>query len=59
MEPVREWLRRNVDDDTADNMMRLARRIPNTDVCTHTPDRTLVGVRYDGDYIGWSHGRTK
>lgn len=59
LDPTHEWLRRNVDEDTADNMVKLARYIPNTDVCTHTPDRTLVCVRYDGALIGRSEGKTK
>jgi hypothetical protein len=62
LDPTHAWLREQVDEDTADNMVRLAEYIARatchaTDVVTHTPDRVLVGVRWDGGLIGFS--RTK
>jgi hypothetical protein len=62
LDPTHVWLREQVDEKTADNMVSLAEYIARatchaTDVVTHTPDRVLVGVRWDGGLIGFS--RTK
>ena len=57
LDPTHGWLRDHVDEDTADNMVSLARYIPGVAVCTHTSDRTLVGViSYPFGLTGFSEG---
>lgn len=64
-DPTADWLRRQVDEETANNMLGTViygwqHSGRSTPIVTHTPDRTLVGVMIvDRVLTGFSEGKTK